>query len=941
MATSTDHPAPDERPPDEATRPPASDAEGGNDVYHIPIAGFKGTPEEIERQWFEQCYKGRGDSMWQLTWRAVIMGSVLGGVLSLTNIYIGLKSGWGFGVAITACILSYAIWMTFHKIGLVKTRMTVLENNCMQSTASAAGYSTGGTLVSAIAAFILVNNDTIPLLTLMAWVFFLAILGVSMAIPMKRQMINIEQLRFPSGIAAAETLNALHTTGGKGIVSAKALGIAGVLSALSAFWTSGLHLLYAAWAKFEISSYMSKASLAVFGKARVGHTVGFSWEPMFLAAGAITGIRVCASMLLGGIICWVFLTPWALERDIIPLKISEAIPALPAEVDFANDPKLKKTIEYVSYANRLDWRGIMTAEQRDTLLAMSDDPDYAVAIARLHVRSQHQATAPLGELPAGVAFTDKLDGIVHFDPEQGLVADELIDVEQYALLTSLSTDQDYLVTVEDLYARSRLDSVEPLWSAAELSSLPRQVKIPPTLSGWCKYDGVKAVLLWRGPMSEPQRDELLKLSTEEPFQQAVRSLFTVAQRRALPAEMPAELAAVVRYDARRRALLATGAISKELERKLSKLSDDPAYQQTLSVLVAGSRAERALANFSDLVKWSLWGGASCMVTSGLFSFAFQWRSIVQALSGLGALFSRRKSGRQNAHQHIETPVSWFLGGQLVGGTGVVILAYYSFGMPVWLSILAILLSFFLALVACRVCGETDTTPVGAMGKVTQLMYGVITPRQLIANTKMNINLMAACITAGAADSASDLLIDLKSGYLLGANPRKQFIAQFAGIFMGTLVSVTAFSLIVPNADALGTAQFPAPAAQSWAAVAKLLSDGFSALHPTIVWAIIIGGSVGILLPLLEKIFPKRRTWVPSAAGLGLAFTFPWYYSLLFFTGAVLGLIVEKKWPKASEDFTFPIASGVIAGEALMGVALIFWEKGPQMFKQLTEQLFGG
>ena len=48
--------------------------------------------------------------MAQLTWRAVIMGSCLGGVFSLTNLYIGLKAGWGFGVAITACILSYAIW---------------------------------------------------------------------------------------------------------------------------------------------------------------------------------------------------------------------------------------------------------------------------------------------------------------------------------------------------------------------------------------------------------------------------------------------------------------------------------------------------------------------------------------------------------------------------------------------------------------------------------------------------------------------------------------------------------------------------------------------------------------------------------------------------------------------------------------------------------------
>ena len=94
----------------------------------LPIAVFEGTSEEIERQWYEQVYRGRGDSMAQLTWRAVLMGSCLGAVLSLTNLYIGLKAGWGFGVAITASILSYAIWTSLLKVGIARTPMTILEN---------------------------------------------------------------------------------------------------------------------------------------------------------------------------------------------------------------------------------------------------------------------------------------------------------------------------------------------------------------------------------------------------------------------------------------------------------------------------------------------------------------------------------------------------------------------------------------------------------------------------------------------------------------------------------------------------------------------------------------------------------------------------------------------------------------------------------------------
>ena len=156
-----------------------------SDASHgLLIQGFKGTPDEIERQWYEEVYRGRGDRMPQLTWRAVLMGSFLGGILSLTNLYIGLKAGWGFGVAITASILSYAIWAALYRARIARTPMSILENNCMQSTASSAGYSTGGTLISAFAAYMLINRDMMSLPTMLAWVFFLALLGVTMAIPM-------------------------------------------------------------------------------------------------------------------------------------------------------------------------------------------------------------------------------------------------------------------------------------------------------------------------------------------------------------------------------------------------------------------------------------------------------------------------------------------------------------------------------------------------------------------------------------------------------------------------------------------------------------------------------------------------------------------------------------------------------------------------------------
>jgi OPT family oligopeptide transporter len=633
---------------------PDPQAGHAKELEELPVKGFKGTPEEIERQWFDQIYTGRGDSMLQLTWRAIIMGGALGGILSLTNLYIGLKAGWAFGVAITACILSYAIWTFLYKIRIAKTPMTILENNCMQSTASSAGYSTGGTLVSAFAAYIILNHQTMHIGLMIAWVFFLALLGVTMAIPMKRQMINTEQLRFPSGVAAAETLRALHSRGSQGMRSAKALGIAGGLAVLSKFWTDGLHLISPNLESFQISTWISRLNEVVFGPTWMGRTVMLSWEPMFIAAGAITGIRVCTSMLIGGVLCWMV------------------------------------------YAPILQSHGIVEGQ-----------------------------------------------------------------------------------------------------------------------------------------------------------------------------------------------------------------------------------------GFREIVQWTLWPGTACMVTSGILSFAMQWRSAVRAFRSIGTMFKGRKgSAVQDPMDEIETPASWFFAGQAIGFVGLGYLGHVTFGMPYWQTFLAVVLSFALALVACRVTGETDTTPVGAMGKITQLTFGAVNPGN------MNVNLMSANVTAGAAGSSADLLTDLKSGYLLGAHPRKQFIAQFAGVFIGCIVPVICFRILVPDASVLGSDEFPAPAALTWAAVAQALSVGLHALGSIKAWSIMIGGLVGIILPLLSRALPKHQKWIPSPAGLGLAWVFHWYYAVLFFTGSLIGAVIEKRHAKWSSLFLFPIASGMIAGESLMGVVLIIWENGPGMVRSL-------
>ncbi len=595
------------------------------------------SPEQIEREWFEQHYRR---DVPQLTARAVLVGALLGGVMSLSNLYVGLKTGWGLGVAITACILSFSLGSVLKKVGLFRTNLSILENNCMQSTASSAGYSTGSAMVGPISALLMITGKQLPFWTLLLWTVFLAMLGVILAIPMKRQMINVEQLKFPSGVSAAQTLRSLYAEGREASRQARSLGISGGIGAVVAFARANTFAWYPDALRIP---GMLELPGAIAGRRLVQWTISLDMSLIMIGAGAIIGIRVAWSMLVGGLFNYACLAPIVYEKGII----------------------------------------------------------------------QH-----LG------------------------------------------------------------------------------------------YQGI--------------------------------------------------------------------------------------------------------------VSWSLWGGTAVMLTSGLLAFAFQWRTISRALSGMASILApeRRREDDESlaAMREIEVPGTWFLAGMVVAAAGVVSIQVISFSIHWWMGMTSVAMTFFLAVVACRATGETDITPIGALGKITQLSYGIIAPANIATN------LMTACVTAGAAASSADLLTDLKSGYLLGANPRKQFIAQFLGIFAGAVVIVPAFYLIVPAADVLGGNQFPAPAAQVWKGVAELLAHGFSSLDITERWALVLGGLVGILLPLLERVLPARvRRFVPSPMGLGLAFVIPFWNTLSIFIGAVFAWVLAKGAKELASRYTIPVASGMIAGESLMGV----------------------
>jgi uncharacterized oligopeptide transporter (OPT) family protein len=311
----------------------------------------------------------------------------------------------------------------------------------------------------------------------------------------------------------------------------------------------------------------------------------------------------------------------------------------------------------------------------------------------------------------------------------------------------------------------------------------------------------------------------------------------------------------------------------------------------------------------------IWLGVPIMVASGLLSFAFQWRTIVRAFSGLAGGSS---VGEDPRVQSTEVPISWFMWGGAFSGAFVVWIGHAYFHIPWSYGVLAVILTFFLSLVAARATGESDITPIGAMGKIMQLTYGVLIPQSTTAN------LMTASITSSAAGSAADLLNDLKSGYLLGANPRRQFMAQMLGVISGTAATVLGFFILVPDATALTGAdgvapKFPAPAAQAWKAVAEVFKHGLDNMHPMHQEAISWGLGIGAVLVIAETFLPKVKEWVPSATGIGLGLILPFQYPFAMLLGAVIAALWSRSAPQNSKKFMVPVAAGAIAGISIAGV----------------------
>ncbi|KAF9431821.1 hypothetical protein BGZ76_011662 [Entomortierella beljakovae] len=266
----------------------------------------------------------------QFTWRAAIVGSLLGCVVAASNMYLGLQIGWTFGAALWGCIFGFLI---LKAISTATGTIFGPKENCVCQTAatSAGGLSSG--FVTAIPAMYRMglmdtNDPKNDVAALLLWTICSAFFGMFYAIPLRSHFVINQNLPFPSPRAAAETIKNLHKAGSNAAKEARQSGIyLSVSFFVSMIWGVIGHFIPGLFGSIHILYYIGKAAgnAALMGADSAwGWT--FTWEYSFFGAGLMTPGSTVVSFCVGQIIAFGIAGPLMVSNGYLTAKNGFPLP---------------------------------------------------------------------------------------------------------------------------------------------------------------------------------------------------------------------------------------------------------------------------------------------------------------------------------------------------------------------------------------------------------------------------------------------------------------------------------------------------------------------------------------------------------------------------------------------------------------------------------------
>src|SRR5690349_6297395 len=227
----------------------------------------------------------------ELTWRGVLLGGLITLLFTAANVYLGLKVGITFATSIPAAVISMAV-LRFVR------GSTILENNIVQTIASAAG--TLAAIIYVLPGLIMIGWwQCFPYWTTVAVCAIGGTLGVMFSGPLRRALVTGSVLPYPEGVAAAEVLKVGF--GSVGGVEENAKELAAIVSGSIA--SAGFALL----AAMRVAAGELAIAFRLGGGAASGASTSLSLA--LIGVGHLVGMTVGIAMLIGMLTSWVVLVP--------------------------------------------------------------------------------------------------------------------------------------------------------------------------------------------------------------------------------------------------------------------------------------------------------------------------------------------------------------------------------------------------------------------------------------------------------------------------------------------------------------------------------------------------------------------------------------------------------------------------------------------------------
>ncbi|KAI0674813.1 OPT oligopeptide transporter [Trametes maxima] len=252
-----------------------------------------------------------------------------------------------------------------------------------------------------------------------------------------------------------------------------------------------------------------------------------------------------------------------------------------------------------------------------------------------------------------------------------------------------------------------------------------------------------------------------------------------------------------------------------------------------------------------------------------------------------------------------------------------------FHMNVGEAILSLILGFVFSFVGVQSAGTTDINPVTAVAKASQLVFGGIAKGSHLAQTPaQTVNLTAGIIAAGSAAQSTDMTGDLKTGYLLRAKPRNQFVAQLCGAVVAMFLNVGLFILFTTASQCIlyppedGNCTYQGPSISAWVAVAVAVTSPKLPIPSSSGYTAIGLGIFVVISVIVKHLWVPKKYWqyIPNWNAVGLAFVAPQIpFSIAMAIGSVFNYIWMKRNPASFDMYMFAVAAGMLAGEGLGGV----------------------